>query len=149
MANSKALIKVKNYTSAGSQNPISEGIFLSNNQIITLGNAFKNLGSVDDALFMIGKDLVEGRVIQTIEILSYENVSVSKKVFNKGHLIVNIGKTEPNSPMAVCINNNVPQNQTYTLVAPAIPVDAVVPAAATLVGIIRGSQRTRPLSINI
>ncbi len=147
MANSKALTRVKNNKRAGSPNPTSEGIYLSNNQIIALGNALKNIGSVDGALFMIGKDLVGGRVIQTVEILAYENVGAIKKIFNEGHLTINIGKAEPNSPTAVLINNNVPPSQTYSSVAPAVPAGAVAFDAPA--GITRGSQRTPPPSIDL
>lgn len=148
MANSKALIRVKNNKRTINQPPTSEGIFLSNNQLIALGNALKNLGSVDGALFMIGKDSVAGKVVQTVEILAYENVGAVKKVYNQGHLNINLGKAEPNSPMATMINNDVPLNQTFTSVAPAMPAGVVAFDDAPA-GITRGSQRTPPPSIDI
>ena len=143
MAISKALARVKNNKRNGTST--SEGIFLSNNQLIALGNALKNLGSVDGALFMIGREeLSPGSVTQSVEILAYENVGMNKKVYREGHLTINIGKTEPNSPNSVVINNNVPSSQTFSSAAPT-PVGVVAFEAA----ITRGSQRTPPPSIDL
>ncbi len=146
MASSKALTRVKNNKRNGT--PTSEGIFLSNNQLIALGNALKNLGSVDGALFMIGReDLPGGGFTQSVEILAYENIGIAKKVYREGHLTINIGRAEANSPNSVVINNNVPSSQTYSSAAPvpAVPAGAVAFDA----GITRGSQRTPPPSIDL
>ena len=137
MANSKALTRVKNNKRAGNPNPTSEGIFLSNAQIVTLGNALQNTGIADGAFFMIGKDLVAGKVIQTVEILAYNVVGVNKIIMNQGHLNVNIGKADPASANSVTIDNDAIVAQTYSSAAPA-------GAGVQALAVTRGSQRTPP-----
>ncbi len=137
MANSKALTRVRNNRRAGNPNPTSEGIFLSNEQLINLSNALKNTGVADGAFFMIGKDLVAGKVIQTVEILAYNTVAGNKIIMNQGHLNINIGKTDPASASTVTLDNDAIIAQTY---ASAAPAGAGVQALA----VTRGSQRTPP-----
>jgi hypothetical protein len=118
MALSEALKRVRNNKAPKSTTPTSEGIYLSNDQLIKLGQVLKNLygpdnpndsnnpNNPDGALFMIGKTKVGNKNVQTVEVIPYKVSGGSKVIYNEGKLSINIGKETPTSPMDTHINNN-------------------------------------------
>lgn len=159
MALSEALKRVRNNKAPKSMNPTSEGIYLSNDQLIRLGQVLKNLygqdnpnepnnpNNPDGALFMIGKTKVGNKNVQTVEVIPYKVSGGSKVIYNEGKLSINIGKETPASPTDTHINNNGTIDFTISRI-PGSPVPAppVAPAPMMLMaaGPTSGSQRTPP-----
>lgn len=159
MAFSEALKRVRNNKPLKGTTPTSEGIYLSNDQLIKLGQVLKNLygqdnpsdpnnpNNPDGALFMIGKTKVGNKNVQTVEVIPYKVVGGSKVIYNEGKLSINIGKETPTSAADTHINNNGTIDFTISRIpGTSVPAPPVSPAPMMLMaaGPTSGSQRTPP-----
>ena len=129
---SKALTRALNHKNQNGK-PTNEGIYLSNDQLIHLGDTLKHQADGPDGIwFRVGR-ITPISPYHTVELIPYKNgVGQSKiEIHSSGKLQINVGKTETKEGQDFRIDNNediIPQVQAQ-----------VVAFAATI-----GSQRTPP-----
>jgi hypothetical protein len=115
--NSKSLQRVlENKNRLG--RPTLEGLYLTNEQLINLGTILKDTPTGPAGVcFMIGKSLVAGKVLKTVEVIPFKNGQQDLEFYIKdgitGKIHVNVGKAKPSEQFAYIIDSNDSAENTF------------------------------------
>ncbi len=105
---SKSLKRVYDHTKNG--NPTFEGLFLSNNQLKTLGEKLAEIENGPDGVcFMIGLDKSKTPIEKTVEVIPYIDSGNNRKFYRKGTKIgkieIEVGKATEDTLFSFVIND--------------------------------------------